>query len=166
MLAPRPWLTCRVFGLASLLCPGASPEGAARASAPRPSPLKSLPAFHVVIERLAPKIEEAGLTQRQLESDVQSRLEEAGVPLSKEAPVLLYANVAVVCSELVCAYNVNLEVQQPVRPVLHPEAGPLLATTWNTGTTGLTDRRLRSIRDRVREQVDQFLKAYLAANPK
>jgi len=119
-----------------------------------------------VVERLAPKIEEAGLTQAQLRSDVQSRLEEAGVPLSKETPVLLYANVAVVCSELVCAYNVNLEVQQPVHPLLHPEAGPLLATTWNTGATGLTDRRLRSIRDRVREQVDQFVKAYLAANPK
>jgi hypothetical protein len=143
-----------------------SPEGGARASASRPSPLKGLQAFHVVVERLAPKIEEAGLTQAQLQSDVQSRLEEAGVPLSKEAPVLLYANVAVVCRELVCAYNVNLEVQQPVHPVLHPEAGPLLATTWNTGTTGLTDRRLRSIRDRVREQVDQFVKAYLAANPK
>ena len=125
-----------------------------------------MPAFHVVVERLAPKIEEAGLTQAQLQSDVQSRLEEAGVPLSKEAPVLLYANVAVVCRELVCAYNVNLEVQQPVHPVLHPEAGPLLATTWNTGTTGLTDRRLRSIPERVREQVDQFVKAYLAANPK
>jgi hypothetical protein len=166
MLAHRLRMTHCLLGLAFLWCPCPAPAGEAQASGSRPSSLKGLPGFHVVVERLAPKVEEAGLTQQDLQSDVQSRLEEAGVPLSKDAPVLLYANVAVVCSDLVCAYNVNLEVQQAVHPVLHPEAGPLLATTWNTGTTGLTDRRLRSIRDRVGEQVDQFLKAYRTANPK
>ncbi len=125
----------------ALLCLFLQTEGQAKDSnLSRPS-LKGLAAFHVVIEELGPKIEAKGLTQQQLQSDVELRLRQAGMAVSSDAPALLYANIAIVCNELVCAYNINLEVQQAVRLVIHPESGTLVASTWNTGATGLTGRR-------------------------
>ncbi len=149
-----------------LLCFFLQTEGKAGDSYRSRSSLNGLAAFHVVVEQLGPKIEGKGLTRQQLQTDVELRLRHAGVTVSSDAPVLLYANIAIACNEIVCAYNISLEVQQAVRLVAHPESGTLLAATWNTGTTGLSERRLQSIRDRLKDQVDQFLNAYQAANSK
>ena len=160
------FITVRTFGLLCLLL---HTEGQAGDSSLSLSSLKGLAAFKVVVEQLGPKIEGKGLTRQQLQTDVELRLRQAGVTVSSDAPALLYANIAVVCNELVsayCAYNINLEVQQTVRLAVSPESGTLLAATWSTGTTGLLGRRVQLIRDGLKDQVDQFLNAYLAANPK
>ncbi len=159
----RLFITLWTFGL---MCLFLQTEGQASDSKLSRSSLKGLVAFNVVVEQLGPRIEGKGLTQQQLQTDVELRLRQAVVTVSSDAPALLYANIAIVCDELVCAYNINLEVQQAVRLMVHPESGILLAATWKTGTTGLLGHRLQSIRDRLRDQVDQFLKAYVAANAK
>jgi hypothetical protein len=148
--------------LASVGPPSAGPGDALTA---RPS-LRGIPAFRVVVEQLGPRVEKAaGLRREDLQAHVESRLARAGVSVSADAPALLYVNVAVACNGLTCAYTVALEVQQKVRLDGRPEAGPFVASTWSTGTTGIAGRRVEGLRDRVREQVDRFLEAYRGVNP-
>ena len=157
-------ITLWVFGL---LSPFVQTEGQARDSNLSQPSLKGLAAFNVVVEQLGPKIEGKGLTRQQLQTDLELRLRQAGVTVSSDARALLYANIAIVCNELVCAYNIDLEVQQAVRLSASPESATLLAATWKTGTTGLLlGRRLQLVRDGLTVQIDQFLNAYRTANPK
>ena len=138
---------------------------AADSESARPS-LKGLTAFRVLVEQLGPKIEKEGVLSRDvLQADVESRLAAAGIAVTKDAPALLYANVAVVCDRQNCGFNVALEVQQRVRLELRPQAEGLMAPTWSTGVTGLVARRPGLIRQNLRDQVDQFVTAYRAANP-
>jgi hypothetical protein len=132
----------------------------------RPS-LKGLSTFRVVVERLGPKAEKAtGLRQQDLQADVEAQLAAAGIGVSKEAGALLYLNVALACNELVCAFNVALEVQQRVRLERSPDAGTLLTPTWSTGTTGLSGRRPDLLRARVRVELARFIQAHRSVNPK
>lgn len=148
----------------ALLTPFVQAEGGRQTNLSQLS-LKGLVAFNVVVEQLGPKIEGKGLTREQLQTDLELRLREAGVTISKNAPALLYANVAVVCKELVCAYNINLEVQQAVRLSHAPASAPVLATTWKSGTTGLLlGDTLQVVRQGLSGQASQFLKAYVIAN--
>jgi len=43
-----------------------------------------------------------------------------------------------------------------------------MATTWNTGSAGFvgSQRLLDYVRQSVKDHIDRFLNAYLAANPK
>ena len=150
--------------LALALC-WAQVATAADSESARPS-LKGLTAFRVLVEHLGPKIEKDGILSRDvLQADVESRLAAAGIAVTRDAPALLYANVAVVCDRQSCAFNVALEVQQGVRLELRPQAGTVIAPTWRTGVTGLVGRRPGLIRQNLRDQVDQFVAAYRAANP-
>jgi len=137
----------------------ASDEEATRRS------LKGIPAFRVVVEQFGSNVQKRNaLKVENLQADVESQLGQAGIPVSKSAEAVLYANVAVVCGDD-CAFNVTVEVQQRVRLERRSSAGPLLAPTWSTRGTGLVARRSSVIRRSLREQVDQFVTAYRAANP-
>ena len=130
----------------------ASGHGAARAAdrTPEAASLHGIVAVRVVVEQLGPAIEGKGITRRGLEADVESQLRQAGlVNVVADAPALLYANVSLVCNPTTCGYNIDLDLQQPVRLQREPHAGPMLATTWSTGTTGILDR-LPAIRLRLR----------------
>jgi hypothetical protein len=141
------------------------PSPAVDTESARPS-LKGIAAFRVVVEQLGTKVEKQTTLRREdLQADVEARLAKAGIPVSKDAQALLYANVAVVCDRLNCAFNIALEVQQRVRLELRPRAGTLIAPTWSTGVTGLVGRRTELIRQNLRDQVDQFVTAYRSANP-
>ena len=136
----------------------ASDEEATRRS------LKGIPAFRVVVEQVGSNVQKrSALKVENLQADVERQLERAGIPVSKSADAVLYANVAVVCGED-CAFNVQVEVQQRVRLERRSKVGPLLAPTWSTRGTGLVARRSSVIRESLREQVDQFVAAYRATN--
>jgi hypothetical protein len=128
--------------------------------------LKGLTAFRVLVEQLGPTLERDGVLNRDvLQADVETRLAKAGIAVSKEAPAVLYATVALVCDPQNCAFNAALEVQQRVRLEHRPQARRLTAPTWRTSVTGLVARRPDLVRQNLREQVDQFIAAYRAANP-
>jgi hypothetical protein len=138
---------------------GTDPESARSA-------LKGINAFRVVVEQFGSKVERhAALNREELQADVEQMLAQAGIPVSKDAPDILHANVAVVCGPEDCAFHVALQVQQKVRLESRPRDRTLVATTWSTGGTGLVARRSDLIRRNLREQVDQFVTAYRAANP-
>ena len=151
--------------LAALALAWPQPPAASDSESARPS-LKGIAAFRVVVEQLGTKVEkQTALRRDDLQADVEARLAKAGIPVSKDAQALLYANVAVVCDRINCAFNIALEVQQRVRLELRPRAGTLIAPTWSTGVTGLVARRTDLIRQNLRDQVDQFVTAYRSANP-
>ena len=127
--------------------------------------LKGIPAFRVVVEQVGSNVQKrSALKVENLQADVEQQLARADIPVSKSADAVLYANVTVVCGED-CAFNVTVEVQQRVRLERRTKVGPLLAPTWSTRGTGLVARRSSVIRESLREQVDQFVAAYRAANP-
>ena len=160
---------CRTAGIWLLAIFAGSwpwPVAAADTASGRPS-LGGLTRFRVVVERLGPRVEKlAGLRQEDLRTDVEAQLAAAGIGVAPDADALLYLNLSVACNELVCAFNVALEVQQKVRLERRPDVGTLLAPTWSTGTTGLSARRPDLLRERVREELARFIEAHRAANPK
>ena len=162
----RCWPVAGIWVLGLLT--GASPlHVAADGNASGRASLKGLTTVRVVVERLGPNAERAtGLRQEDLQADVEAQLAAAGIAVSKDAGALLYLNVAVACNELVCAFNVALELQQKVRLEQRPDAGTLLAPTWSTGTTGLSGRRPDQWRARVRVELSRFIEAHRSVNPK
>jgi hypothetical protein len=156
----RPWSLLPVLALSSGQAAAVADAEATRAS------LGGLTVFRVVVEQLGSQVEKDGTPRRKdLQADVEARLAQAGIRVSKDAAAVLYVNVAVVCHGPSCAFNVALEVQQRVRLEQRPRAGTLIAPTWRTGITGLSGRQPDLIRQNLHDQVDQFVAAYRAANP-
>ena len=150
--------------LLALALGAAQTAAAADSESARPS-LKGISAFRVLVEKLGAKVEKEGVLNRDvLQADVEARLAEDGIKVAKDAPALLYANLAVVCDRQNCAFNIALEVQQEVRLERRQRAGTLIVPTWSTGVTGLVGRRPGLIRQNLRDQVDQFVAAYRSAN--
>jgi hypothetical protein len=134
--------------------------------------LRGVKALDVVIEPINENAQ--GLTQDDLQTDVELRCRQAGLKVEKVTAPFLYVNVGI------------QEVRHPDRPsaneytasvVLNFEQVVFLerdktvrmaATTWSVMemVTG-PSRDLRSFcRDAVRHLVDKFLNAFLEQNPK
>ena len=160
-LALRTWRLAAVVALCAAVPSPASDKESARPS------LKGVPAFRVVVDLVGSKADRGDTLRLQdLQADVERQVAQAGIRVAKDADATLYANLAVVCGRVEwCAFNVALEVQQRVRLERRPHAGTLIGPTWSTGITGLVARHTRLIRQNLRDQVDQFVAAYRAANP-
>ena len=121
--------------------------------------------------------ERDGLTAQVLQTDIELRLRQAGVPILTPAErlatpgrPLLYLNLNAFKlkgqTELY-AYSMSLVLKQRVA-ILRDASTVSVAGTWSAtssvGTIGAD--RLRSLRDDVRDMVDEFINAYLSMNPK
>lgn len=60
-------------------------------------------------------------------------------------------------------YNISCELWQTVSLVRNPSL-EIHAITWSTAGLGVGD--IKDIRESIKEQVDQFINAYLSVNPK
>lgn len=140
--------------------------------------LKGLPGVFVLVEQMDPDAERDGLAQSTLTKDVEQRLRETGIRVLTRPELLatpgkpylylrVYAVRATGETAGVYAYSISLELKQEVRLT---RASPVrsLAATWRaTEEVGTVQAaRLSSVRDKVRDMVDQFINAYLAANSK
>jgi hypothetical protein len=110
-------------------------------------------------------------------TDVELRLRQAGITVLPGGTVLpgespspwLYVRVGFVASGTVYAYAVEVELHQPVTLVRDREITAYGATTWRVGPlVGLAGRDgiAERVRRVLRDMVDEFVNAYLAANPK
>jgi hypothetical protein len=121
----------------------------------------------VVIEDIDPEFERAGMARSTLQTDIELKLRQSRIVVREGAPYL-YLNVNIVkpgTGDLV-AYSIRLQLFQRVRLDRDPKMIPILATTWykaSVGTVGLS--KLSQVREHVRDHVDAFINAYLAANP-
>jgi hypothetical protein len=136
--------------------------------------LRGFSSVYVVVEPLSPQVENEGLTTDQLQKDTEAKIRTAGVKvLSKEEFVrtpgkpYLYVNVSIsILRTQITRYlfYVRLEFNQEVSLVKAPET-IVPAATWSTGGWGI-DFSLENIRNTVKNQVEKFVNAYLAVNPK
>jgi hypothetical protein len=137
--------------------------------------LVGLKGVALLVEELGAEAEKAGLSRSTFQTDVELKLRQAGIRiLSVEEQITtpgapyLYLNVNVLKLQSGYVYDAGLFLRQSVFLAPAPKTLILAATTWQalgvTGTIG--PNNLGRIREKVKDLVDQFLNAYLAANPK
>ena len=131
--------------------------------------------MYVLVEHIPDEAERDGLDTTQIRTDVELKLRQAGISvltheewLSTAAAPYLYVNVQVFKNPAnFYAYSANVELRQRVT-LVHSPSTSALATTWSAhGTIGTVgSQKVGSVREDVRDLTDQFINAYLAANPK
>lgn len=136
--------------------------------------LRGLPGVEVVMEALAPEVEQAGLTKQQLQTDVELRLRQGGIRVLTDEErskamgrpwLYIQVTVALVRQLGIAIYNINVELRQAVS-LATGEVAPG-ASTWSVealGGVALND--LPRVRESARDQVDAFINAYLSVNPR
>ena len=137
--------------------------------------LAGLTGIYVLVEHLSDEAQRDGLDTTQIRTDVELKLRQAGISvltqqewLATAAAPYLYVNVQVIKNPAhVYAFSADVELRQRVTLVRNPST-LILAPTWSaTGIIGTAgSQRLASVREDVRDLTDQFINAYLAANPK
>jgi hypothetical protein len=142
------------------------------------STLRGIKGIRVGVEPLDPKIEGNGLTENQIQADVESKLRNAGIKVLSEEEWLEeegfpYLYIKVIPMETYEKYFAYLEIEfiQAAILVINPglnvddKINPRPVVTWSVSVLG-KGFDLNYIRDRIKDLVDQFLDAYLSVNPK
>lgn len=138
--------------------------------------LQGIQGLYVLIEPLTSEVERAGLHITDIRTDVELKLQLAGIYVlteeessKKAGSPYLYVNANVMLSresQGVFHYSISCELDQVVTLTRDPSI-ITFASTWNVGGVGLVGaNRLPDIRATVRDLVDQFINAYLSVNPK
>jgi len=138
--------------------------------------LAGLAGVGVVVEPMTPAAEKDGLTTSTLQTAIELKLRQEGIRVLTSGERLvapgnpyLYLRVGTMKSDEVevYVYTITLELLQEVRLSRNPAITSWAATWSAPGKIGIIGfRKLPSVRESVRGIVDQFLNAYLAANPK
>ena len=115
----------------------------------------------------------AGLTEATIRTDVELKLRQAGIhvlakPLETDFAIVLVSILSIERPTGGFAYSIKLEIAQRVRLDRAPRS-QVAGKTWGArdvvGVVG-TDRFVHVIRENVKDMTDEFLNAYLAANPR
>ena len=135
--------------------------------------LRGLQGVDVIVEDLSSEVERAGLTARQLQTDVELRLRRAGIPLFTRAervkvpgkPFLAISVHIVPRSDgMLAAYSIRVELYQVA--FLETDASMITVSTWDVTATGsIGIPFLATLRDSIRDYVDRFINAYLNTHP-
>ncbi len=158
-----------ILGLLGLVCCAASAFGATEL---QKKTLEGLEGVKVIVEDMRPEVEQAGLTKSSLQTLVELELRKAGIRVLTEEERLktkarpwLYLRVSVVIDDPgSCAFDISLWLNQAV--ILAGNGSIATATTWDTSRTGTVGKsNIPSIKDHVREKVEEFCNDFLAANP-
>jgi len=136
--------------------------------------LVGLKGVYILIEDINPEVERDGLSRVTRQTDVDLKLRQAGITVytreqsfSVPGSPYLYLAVNILKTRSgLYAYAVALRLAQSVTLSRAPHV-TVTGATWHSGAVGVVGgANLSQIRDAVRDVVDQFLNAYLAANPK
>jgi hypothetical protein len=137
--------------------------------------LRGLVGVYVMVIHLKPHEERAGLTIQQIQTDVELRLRQAGIRVLTQnerlgvpgAPLLEVMVTSVLREDGLCAYRSDVSIYQRVY-MLEADTSSATVSTWSTGsvvTVGVRNLSA-SVRGTVRDDVDQFINAYLSVNPR
>jgi hypothetical protein len=148
-----------------------SSQASARRFAAEAELLSGLDGLRLAVERIKPEIERDGLFGSILLTDMELRLRLAGIKVLSEeeaesrpdAPCLYLYVDAMKCS-LGYVYTLRLSLREPVK--LMRNNLKVSATVMRVmGELGIT-AHLSEIRDAAGDIVEEFIKAWKAANPK
>lgn len=134
--------------------------------------LKGIKSFHVVVESLEEE-KAAGLTEDQIQTDVELRLRSLGLKVvdSPKVDGFLYVDVHIVPPQgtggSFYSFHIRLEFHQMVI-LFRDHKASFLCSTWSTGRTGFvkTGKVEKNLREQILERVDEFANDFLAVNPK
>ena len=138
--------------------------------------LRGLQGVGVLVEKFPSEVESQGLNRDQLQKEVESKLQKAGIKvLTKEEAFntpgepFLYININVNIAKTesdIYPYSIDLLFIQKVSLVRDPK-WTSYAVTWSTGGVGSIGKQILSqLRENVEDMVDVFIKVYLTENPK
>ena len=136
--------------------------------------LADLPGVAISVEPVAETLGDKGMTAFVFSVEIERRLKDAGIPviLSDTEPIpgnaTLYIAVTAVIDEYVehCAYSIRLEFIQDVRLERAPDVTLPGIATWSAGGVGVYAKGWRqAMLDDVVTYTDEFIDAFLAANP-
>ena len=122
------------------------------------------------------EVERAGLTEKQLQTDVELQLRQMGIPIltiTEAEKASGYPSLVALVNALrsslpnLYAFTVSVDVLQNVSLEREP-AWRFRASTWETRSLGLIGHsKLPSeLRQSGRDQVAEFINAYLSGNPR
>jgi hypothetical protein len=138
--------------------------------------LRGLKALKVVIESIPLEIERLGLTRKDIQSDVETKLRKAGIKVlpayKPPSMTTLYVNVHTLIpsqAKTIVVYSINIMLFE--NAYLKRDAGTVgdlkevRAADWMKATVGLIGvTNVSQIRKKVEEQVNKFISDYLAMN--
>jgi hypothetical protein len=125
------------------------------------------------VSDLAPDITQRGVTTEQLQAEVERQVRRAGITVFSSQEAAAPADMAFVAVSVTTlrhtgdlyAYAVDLAVYQTATLLRDPT--PRSLATWTVGSLGLTEAdNLRAISTSVSQQVEHFIQAYWAVNPR
>jgi hypothetical protein len=137
--------------------------------------LKGLKGFYVQVDRLPFDVEQRGLTQQQVQRDVELRLRKGGaVVLTREQamndPNAPRLHVRILTSKVQHAslYTYCIVMNFGQAATLARDASISVdAVTWTkTGLGMIKSKKLEEVRKVIAEITDEFLNAYLSENPR
>lgn len=166
----RPVMAFAVVGLITVFSPVVS---SGQDGAKERATLAGLGGVHVIVEDLHDDLKRGGLSETILRTDVELRLRSVGIRVMTETEHLavryaafVHVAVAGLQAQPLAGYvaTVNVSLMQHVR-LERDQSIRILAATWSA-TELVTGPSTEIIRRSVRDLVDGFANAYLAANPK
>jgi hypothetical protein len=142
-----------------------------------PEGLKGLKGVHVLVEDLNIDAEADGLSKDAIQTDVERKLQQSGIRVLTQTQMQAAPGKPALCVRVSTAeipgyptYScfISVELKESVKLQRNFGIQVVGATTWQTnGDVGYVNTQsLFTLRDRVKDKVDQFCNAYLKANPK
>jgi len=132
--------------------------------------LRGLKGMEVFIVSMPPEAEQNGLTKSAIQTDVEFKLRQAAITILDPKPGQPWLSVEVemgIRTESPWTYSISVELHQSVTLTRDPSISFPDAATWSAGAFGSVGRaKVGSLRDDIKDMIDKFINAYLAANPK
>jgi hypothetical protein len=139
--------------------------------------LRGLPGVGVFVERIHPEAEQAGITRRQVQTEVAQRLREQGILVLTQPEVRssfgrpsLAVNIQIASAENVpgeqYVVHITVALKQHVLLERNTTMPAFEAATWEVAVLGVVGRdAFQRVREDVANLVDRFIQAYRSVNP-
>src|SRR5262245_33809530 len=128
--------------------------------------LKNIRGFQLIIEDLAHDLATDGLDQKQLKTEVEQQLQQAGITVDNQSEHALYIHIGTQKNETgLYSYALSLQFLQLV--LLYRDLSIVTwGTTWNFELTGfIASSEVKGISQMIAHSVNVFLTDYRSANP-
>ena len=139
-----------------------------------PLSLRLIKGVLVVVEDLPAKVEKTGLTSDQIQTYVEAKCKRAGLKVLTTEESLSMAGYPILAVNVDLKkiqgnghylYAIQLDLHQNVHLERDPKIVIIGASTWATQSYGI-GKEVRHMRVRIKNHVNEFIKAYSSANSK